>query len=69
MCSGNKKETFDVNILFTATLAYTKGHFTSQKRALLVFWKKRAPCAPGFLCPCSGREMGKVDMDHCLVIS
>jgi hypothetical protein len=39
----SKKGTFDVNLVFTATLACTKrhfssqkGHFSSQKRALLV---------------------------------
>jgi hypothetical protein len=31
-----KNGTFDVNLVFTATLACTKGHFSSQKTALLV---------------------------------
>ena len=32
----NKKGTFDVNLVFTATLACTKRDFSSQKRALFV---------------------------------
>jgi hypothetical protein len=48
MCSGNKKGTFDVNIVFTATLACTKRalfittplfgiwHFATGERALFV---------------------------------
>ena len=32
----NKKGTFDVNLVFTATLACTKGHFSSQKRTLFI---------------------------------
>ena len=35
----NKKGTFDVNLVFTATLACTKRDFSSQKRALLILWK------------------------------
>jgi hypothetical protein len=39
----NKKGTFDVNLVFTATLACTKRHFSSQKRALFI---KKATFSP-----------------------
>jgi hypothetical protein len=32
----NNKGTVDVNLVFTATLACTKRHFSSQKRALFI---------------------------------
>ena len=49
MCSGNKKGTFDVNTVFTATLA-------CRNRALLVLWKKKGGdtcplCPPGSYAP------------------
>jgi hypothetical protein len=43
----SKKGTFDVNLVFTATLACTKGHFSSQKRALFI--TKKGTFSPLFL--------------------
>ena len=31
MCLGNNEGTFDVKTVYTATIASTKGHFSSQK--------------------------------------
>ena len=39
----NNKGTVDVNLVFTATLACTKRHFSSQKRALFI---KKATFSP-----------------------
>ena len=47
----NKKGTFDVNLVFTATLASTKRALLSQKRALLVLWKNWGGGGGGSTCP------------------
>jgi hypothetical protein len=50
----NKKGTFDVNIVFTATLAWTKRALFITKKALLVLWKNggcTCPPPPGSYVP------------------
>jgi hypothetical protein len=58
----NKKGTFDVNLVFTATLAFTKRALFITKKGtfspLKNIWGARAPCAPpGSYAPEQPRKM------------